>query len=405
VLAAVILAASSLAPLAATGESAPPTWTREVSRLVQRRCETCHRPRGGAPFSLRSYAEVRGRSTAIEREVVAGRMPPWHADPRYGSFANDRSLREGERATLLEWLAAGMPFGDVAELPPDRAWPDTEWQIGEPDVVFELPQVVEIPASGVVPYHDYRVSTGFTEEVWVQAAETLPGNRDVVHHIIVEVSSEGPMVPGDGDPRTLGSLGGYAPGTGPLLMPPGVGRRIPAGSTLLFQVHYTPSGRAETDRSRIGLVLAPGPPRHEARTGLVSTPFLWIPAGEAAVEVEARTTLDAEIVLLSLRPHMHLRGRKFEVRALPPGIPPDAAADAVGEVLLRVADYDFAWQTTYVLAEPMRLAAGTVLRAVATYDNSAANPRNPDPTRDVSWGEQTTDEMMIGFFDYYRVDP
>lgn len=378
----------------------PPTWAGEVSRVVQRRCETCHRPGGGAPFSLQSYADVRSRGGVVERAVRDGRMPPWHADPRIGSFANDRSLRGEERETLLQWLAAGMPFGDAAELPAPRRWSASDWQIGEPDVVFELPEEVEVPASGVVPYHDYRIPTGFDEDVWVQAAETQPGNRSVVHHIIVEVVPEGPAGGHDGDPRTIGSLGGYAPGTGPLVMAPGTGRRIPAGATLLFQMHYTPSGRRATDRSRIGLVLAPEPPRHEARTGLVSTPFLFIPAGAEEVRVEARTTLSEEILLLSLRPHMHLRGREFEFRALTPG-----ATEGNGdEVLLRVEDYDFAWQTTYVLSSPKRLPAGTVLRAVATYDNSSANPRNPDPTKDVSWGEQTTDEMMIGFFDYVALD-
>ena len=272
------------------------------------------------------------------------------------------------------------------------------WSIGVPDLVFELPEVVTVPAVGEVPYHGYRVETGLTEDVWIQAAETRPGNPAVVHHIIVQAFPGAGAAPSSagGDPRTAGDLGGYAPGTGPLTMPTGVGRRLPAGAVLDFQMHYTPTGRVETDRSRIGLVLAAEPPRHESRTALCSTPFLWIPAGEKDVRFEAELEFPRESRLLSLRPHMHLRGDTFEFRAEYP--------DGGSEILLRVEGYDFDWQTTYRLAEPKPMPAGARLRCVATYDNSGANPLNPDPTRDVSWGRETTDEMMIGFVDYYEVE-
>lgn len=329
-------------------------------------------------------------------------MPPWHADPRYGEFANDRRLPASEKAKLLAWIDGGSLAGSA---PPAAATVERpassgriDWSIGDPDLVFELPEEVTVPATGDVPYHGYRVETDLAEDVWIQAAETRPGNPAVVHHIIVQAfPGEGAVraSPG-GDPRTAGGLGGYAPGTGPLVMPPGVGRRLPAGAVLDFQMHYTPTGKDETDRSRIGLVLAAEPPRHESLTALCSTPFLWIPAGEPDVRFEADLTFPRATRLLSLRPHMHLRGDTFEFRAEYP--------DGRSEILLLVTGYDFNWQTTYRFAEPRPLPAGTRLRCAATYDNSGANPLNPDPARDVSWGRETTDEMMIGFVDYYEVD-
>lgn len=277
-------------------------------------------------------------------------------------------------------------------MPPPRA-DETRWQIGTPDVVLELPEV-SVPASGELPYHDYQVEAPFDRDVWVVAAEARPGNPRVVHHIIVEYWGGHATGAGSGDPRTSGSLGGYVPGDGPLVMSEGLGRRIPAGATIAFQIHYTPSGEPERDRSRLGLVLADAPPRHESKTGLVSTPFLWIPAGAESVEVEAEVVFAREALLLSMRPHMHLRGKSFEYRARYP--------EGGEEILLRVPNYDFDWQTSYVLAKPKRMPRGTRLIATAIYDNSARNPRNPDPSRNVSWGQQTQQEMMIGFFQYYE---
>lgn len=324
-------------------------------------------------------------------------MPPWHADPRYGEFVNDRRLPEAEKVRLLEWIDGGTPSGSGSEEEPPAVPSTEDWRIGVPDLIYELPSEVTIPASGEVPYHGYQVETNLPEDVWIQAAETQPGNAAVVHHVIVQALPGAGAVPGPaGDPRTTGDLGGYAPGTGPLVMPPGVGRRLPAGAAIDFQMHYTPIGKVETDRSRIGLLLASEPPRYESRTALCSTPFLWIPAGERGARFEAELVFPRASRLLSLRPHMHLRGDTFEFRAEYP--------DGGSEILLRVAGYDFNWQTTYRLAEPKLMPAGTKLHCVATYDNSGGNPRNPDPTRDVSWGRETTDEMMIGFVDYYEVD-
>jgi hypothetical protein len=369
--------------------------------VLRSRCSGCHTEGGPAPFALRTFEQARAWSSSIRRAVAEDSMPPWHADPRYGEFANDRRLPASEKAKLLAWIDGGSLAGSA---PPETATAERpassgriDWSIGVPDLVFELPEEVTVPAAGEVPYHGYRVETGLAEDVWIQAAETRPGNPAVVHHIIVQAfpGAGAAAPPAGGDPRTAGDLGGYAPGTGPLVMPPGVGRRLPAGAVIDFQMHYTPTGKEETDRSRIGLILAAEPPRHESLTALCSTPFLWIPAGEGVVRFEADLTFPRATRLLSLRPHMHLRGDTFEFRAEYP--------DGRSEILLLVTGYDFNWQTTYRFAEPRPLPAGTRLRCTATYDNSVGNPQNPDPTRDVSWGRETTDEMMIGFVDYYEV--
>ncbi|MCY3968994.1 MAG: hypothetical protein OXG74_03605 [Acidobacteria bacterium] len=371
-----------------------------VADVLRLRCAGCHHEGGPAPFALENFEQARAWSSSIRRAVASGAMPPWHADPRYGEFSNDRRLPAAEREKLLAWIDGGSRSGSgrTSSLSNPGREPSSDWRIGVPDLIYELPEEVTIPARGTIPYHGYRVETKLPTDVWIQAAETRPGNAAVVHHVIVQAfaGSGAAPAPAGGDPRTAGDLGGYAPGTGPLVMPPGVGRRLPAGAVIDFQMHYTPTGREETDHSRIGLVLASEPPRYESRTALCTTPFLFIPAGEKDVRFEAELPLPRDSRLLSLRPHMHLRGDTFEFRAAYP--------DGRSEILLRVDRYDFNWQTTYRLAEPKPIPAGTKLHCVATYDNSSGNPGNPDPTRNVSWGRETTDEMMIGFVDYYEVE-
>ena len=376
------------------GDTGDVVYVGDVERIVRKHCATCHLEGGSAPFALTSFVQARAWSRSIAREVERGRMPPWHADPDVGRFANERRLPADDRARLLRWVESGARRGEGAELPAPPAVDTEGWSIGEPDLVLELPEIVTVPADGDVPYHSYRVPVPLENDAWVQAAEVRPGNLEVVHHVIVEISGGRPR-PGD-DPRTSGSLGGFVPGDGPLIMPPGTARRLPAGSEILFQMHYTPTGEVEHDLTALGLVLADGPPEYETRTGLVSTPFLWIPAGERDVEVTAEWTFPRDSMLLSLRPHMHRRGSSFEFSAHYP--------NGERESLLRVSSYDFSWQTTYVLAVEKVMPAGTVLHARAIYDNSPENPHNPDPSQDVSWGEQTSDEMMIGFFDYYEVN-
>jgi mono/diheme cytochrome c family protein len=396
---AVVALALTVAP--ASASDAPPTWSGEVAAIVHRSCAGCHHPGGAGPMSLITWEEARPWAKGIARQVGAGAMPPWHAAPEHGRFANDRRLPEADRDVLLAWVAAGAPAGDAAHAPMAPSY-GAGWKIGEPDLVIELPAVVTVPASGEVPYHDYVVDPGFTTDIWVRAAEAQPGNRDVVHHIIVDYVIEDPLarrrLERDGlDSRVQGSLGGYVPGDEPLVLGDGLARLVPAGAKIHFQMHYTPTGRIETDRSRLGLVLASGPPRHEVRTGIASTPFISIPPGATGKSLSAEVTFARASVLLSMRPHLHLRGKSFEYRAL--------YADGREEILLWVPDYDFGWQTSYLLAEPKVMPAGTRLVVTGSWDNSSANPDNPDPGATVSWGEQTSDEMMIGFFEYYEDGP
>jgi peroxiredoxin/mono/diheme cytochrome c family protein len=363
------------------------TYASEVSRIIQNRCQSCHRPGAVGPFSLLTYDEARKHSAMIREVVDERRMPPWHADPRYGHFASDRSLSAKERATLLAWVDQGTPLGDVKELPPPRSFPEG-WTIGKPDVVFEIPETYYVPAQGVVAYVHFRVPTNFKEDMWVQAAEAVPGDPSVVHHIVVFLldRSTGGVRRGPGE-----HFCGYAPGDLPTVMPEGTAKKIPAGTDLLFQVHYTPNGRVRTDRSRLGLIFAKTKPTRQAYTIGIANPDLMLPAERDNVAVSSEAVVSADARLLSFMPHMHLRGKDFKYTITRPGESP--------QVALSVPAYDFGWQTYYVLSEPMSLPKGTRIDCLAHFDNSSNNPYNPDPSKLVRWGEQTFEEMMIGYVD------
>ena len=363
-------------------------YAADVAAILERRCQACHRPGQVGGFSLLSYDDARGHSAMIAEVVANRRMPPWHADPRYGHFANDRRLTPQDRATLLAWVSQGAPAGDLDRAPQPRDWPDG-WTIGTPDLVFEIPEHRTIPAQGVIPYYNVTVPTNLTEDVWVQAAEARPGNPEVVHHILVFVE------PPDGrGKRAAGDMGhfcGYAPGDMPSIFPPGTAKRLPAGSRLKFQLHYTPNGRVATDRSKVGLILAKQPPTREALTIGIANPKFAIPPGATDHAVRSQRRFTQEMRLLSFMPHMHLRGKAFRYTLEQPG--------AETEVLLDVPAYDFSWQSYYTLAEPRTLSAGSQIICDALFDNSAGNPANPDPSIAVRWGEQTWEEMMIGYVD------
>jgi peroxiredoxin len=368
------------------------TYCNQVVRILQERCQTCHRPGTVAPFSLLAPDDAVHWADMIREVVLERRMPPWLADSRYGKFANDRRLPLEEIDTLVAWIDAGTPLGDKSELPPPRKFADG-WTIGEPDVVFELPHEVKVPATGTVPYQYFETPTNFKEDVWIQAAEARPGNRKAVHHIIAfykEPSSE------PGDRRIQDQwIAGTAPGDMALVLPPGVARKIPAGATIVWQMHYTPTGKEETDRSQLGLIFYKGkdPPQHNIQTHGVGNHRFLIPAGDANYQVESGFTLPRDVTILSFMPHMHLRGKDFTYRATYP--------DGRTETLLSVPRFDFSWQSTYRLTEPLHLPKGTRINCTAHYDNSADNPANPDPTKSIRWGDQTWDEMMIGYVDFY----
>jgi peroxiredoxin len=362
------------------------TYAADVAPILQNKCQACHRPGQVGPFSLLSYDDARRRSAMLGEVVEDRRMPPWHADPRHGHFENDRSLSPQERATLLAWVEQGAPLGDTAVLPAPRRFPEG-WTIGQPDVVFEIPEPYTVAAQGTLPYQRFRVSTHFHEDKWIQAAEARPGDRAVVHHIIVYV------VDPQGDMRNLSRahLCGYAPGDMPSIYPGGTAKKIPAGSDLVFEIHYTPNGKVRTDRSAVGLIFAREPVMRQARTIGIAQPKFAIPPGDDNYRVDSSFTFRDDARLLSFMPHMHLRGKDFNYTAHYP--------DGTTEVLLSVPAYDFGWQSYYRLAEPKPMPRGTRIDCVAHYDNSAGNLANPDPTKTVRWGEQTWEEMMIGYID------
>lgn len=374
------------------------TYSGHVAAIVQKHCQECHRPGQIGPMPLTTYDEVAGWAENIRWVVDSGRMPPWHAAPHVGTFANDRRLSRAEKQTLLDWIEQGCAEGDRTKTPPNPTYPEG-WRIGKPDLILTMEKPYEVPAQaprGGVPYLYSIVMRDFPEDRWVQAAEARPGNRAVVHHIICYVRPPGPRARMRPDGIGDGFLVAYAPGDLPVAYPPGFAKKIPKGSTLFFQMHYTPNGTAQADQSSVGLIFAKEPPRHEVRTRSVAQPRFLIPAGAENHRVDAANTFTRDAVLLSMNPHMHLRGKAFEYRAVFP--------DGRKETLLSVPKYDFNWQTNYIPAAPIRLPAGTRLECTAHFDNSSKNPNNPDPTQPVRWGDQTWEEMMIGFIDYYYAD-
>ena len=369
------------------------TYTKHVARILQKNCQECHRPQQIGPMPLLTYQDAVDWSATIREVVADKRMPPWHADPQHGKFANDRSLSKQERDLLLAWIDSGLAEGDIRDLPPPARFADG-WRIGKPDVVLEMPLSFKVPPKAdkkSLRYQYFAVRTNFAEDRWVQAAEARPGNRKVVHHIIVYVANpkqKRTRADGIGD----GFLVPYAPGDMPSIYPEGTAKKVAKGAVLIFQMHYTPVGTAEEDRSSVGLIFARKPPKYEARTRSIAQRRLAIPAGAANYKVTSTTTLSKDALLIGLLPHMHLRGKSFEYRAVFP--------DGKVQTLLRVPRYDFNWQTVYRLKAPLSLPAGTRIDCTAHFDNSAANKNNPDPSQTVRWGEQTWQEMMIGFIDY-----
>ena len=371
------------------------TYASHIAALFQKRCVECHRAGEIGPFALTSYEEAAGWAGMIEEVVEEGRMPPWHANPQHGHFSEDRRLTSEEKTLIHQWVAAGAPAGDLATAPPAKSYP-TGWQMErEPDFVFKMRKTpFEVPPTGEVKYQFFQVDPGFTEDKWIAASEVQPGNRAVVHHVLVFArGGTGEKVETLRDGAGGGFLSGYVPGLRAKPYPAGMAKRIPAGSKLIFQVHYTTNGTAQHDNSQLGLWLADADTiTHEVKTIANASRRLAIPPYEANYETATTTAaLPSEGLLLSLSPHMHLRGKDFRYDVIFPG--------GRKETLLDVPHYDFNWQTTYRLAQPLKLPAGTKMYSIAHYDNSADNLSNPDPSKPVTWGDQTWEEMMIGYFD------
>jgi len=360
-------------------------------------------------MGLITYEETRPWAEAIRKAVRLKKMPPWFADPHYGHFANDPSLPADQIQTLQAWADANAPAGDPRAAPPAPHWAGS-WNIPQPDLVVRMPKPIGLPAQGDVEYTYEIVPGGFTEDQWVQISEICPSRRENVHHAVVYIRPPGsdwlrnaPV----GVPFTASSLTDerdrhdthwtdsdillvYAPGSSPDHWPDGLAKFVPAGSDFVFQMHYTTNGHVGKDQTSVGLVLAREPPKQRVLTLQLTNSRFVIPPGVDNYRVEAHGTLPNDATLLSLFPHLHLRGKRFEYKIIHPG--------GSTETLLEV-NWDFYWQLSYRLAEPRLLRAGTELQAVAWYDNSRRNPHNPDPTKAVTWGDQTSDEMMVGFFD------
>jgi thiol-disulfide isomerase/thioredoxin len=386
-------------------DAAPVTYTKDVARILQRQCQECHRPGEGGPFSLLTYKDARSWSGAIREEVESNRMPPWHADPRHGKFRNERRLTDAERTTLLHWIDQGCAAGDAADLPAPRTF-TKGWRIGPPDAVFTMPEPFSVPAvspKGGIPYKFEIVSEPFEKETWVQAVECRPSEPGVVHHItafLVAPSTDIKRWKEQSDLSQLltsysdeSFLGGYGLGEDPLVLPPGQAKRIPKGARIAIELHYTPNGAACSDRSCVGLIYAAKPPEHQVFTGSAMQLLLLVRPGAAQQKFVAVKQFNKPATLLTLTPHMHLRGKSAEFTLIRP--------DGTRELLLSVPHYDFHWQTNYDLANPLTIPAGSKIEYTAIYDNSKENPSNPDPRAWVTWGEQSWDEMMIGFFEYH----
>ena len=372
------------------------TFTKDVAPILFKNCAECHRAGEIAPMSLMSYQEVRPWARAIRERVVDRSMPPWSADPNHGEWANDARLSQKEIDTVVAWVNAGAPKGDDKDMPPAPKFTDG-WTIGKPDVVIEMPEEYTVPADGTVPYLYFTMPTNFTEDKWIQAMEIRPGNRSVVHHVIAFTQEPGAKVSGEGEnARGRTSLGGITPNKAGIVYGNGYARQIKKGSNIVFQMHYTTNGQETKDRTKIGFVFAKEPAKKILMTGNAANARFAIPPGDPNFEVKSSKTFNEDVLITSFMPHMHVRGKSFTYTAVYP--------DGRSEILLNVPKYDFNWQLTYLPKKPILLPKGTRLDCVAHYDNSPSNKFNPDPSKEVRWGDQTWEEMMIGWYTYARAD-
>jgi hypothetical protein len=367
-----------------------PTFSKDVAPILYNRCLECHRPGEAGPMPLRTYKEARPWAKAIKEAVAARTMPPWMADPKVNHFKNSRYLSAAEIATVSKWAEGGAPEGNPKDLPKMPEFTDG-WVIGKPDLTFDTGKDFTIPAQGVVRYQYFMVDPGFTKDTWIQAAEVRPQQRTQVHHIIVFVMDGNDRLTRSGE-QFSDMLIGYAPGVPSIVWGPDTAFLVKAGSKLRFQVHYTTNGKEAVDRSVLGLKIRPDKPALRAFSGSATQFRLAIPPNDPNYEVKAAYTFREDVTLLDFTPHMHLRGKAFKYVMTYP--------DGRVEELLNVPKYDFNWQLSYIMADPRKVPAGSKLAVTAWYDNSANNKYNPDPSKEVKWGDQTFEEMMIGFFNY-----
>jgi mono/diheme cytochrome c family protein len=426
----------ALSPTAgASGTPKPVTFTRDVAPILYQHCAECHRPNDMAPMSLLTYKAARPWARSIKEKVVARQMPPWHADPHYGQFANDRRLSRQEIDTIVAWVDQGAKEGAPKDLPAPPTFPDG-WKIGKPDVVLSMQEDYTLDANGSDEYINFVMPTSFKDDVWIRAAEIHPGNRKVVHHVIAFIQTpqfqaqwkatqgkpsarsifyqdgtlvrtkleaptydDGCTAPDGGFARGSGQEGlglplcFYTPGKDLDIFPDGMAKAIPAGSNIVIQVHYSKTtGKLEKDRTSVGLFFAKEPPKKVLTSFGVINHYFKIPPGADNHEVKGCYTFSRDVELFTLLPHMHVRGKDMRYDVIYP--------DGKRETVLFVPNYNFNWQTLYKLEKPLVLPKGTKMIVTAHYDNSEKNKYNPDPTKTVRFGDPTYDEMMVGYFDY-----
>jgi mono/diheme cytochrome c family protein len=387
-----------------------PTFSREIAPILYQHCIACHRPGEMAPMSLIGYSDVRPWARAIGSKVADGVMPPWHADAPPGRFENERRLTPAEKDLIARWVASGAPQGDPADLPKVPSFAEG-WRIGKPDAIFEMQEDYQVGARGTIEYEYFYVPTNLTESKWIQAVEVRPGNRALVHHVLLYYQappegaaptpalrldpeqsrlprSERTTVPLRPKRRQFPSrlLATYAPGTDPQVFRPGTALRLPPGSVLELQLHYSTNGTPGTDRTKVGFVFAKEPPVREVRVAQFTNGQLAIPAGASDHQVDAQVGFLQDVTLWGLFPHTHVRGKRWNYELVLP--------DGTTKPLLSVPKYDFNWQTYYMFKEPLQVPKGASIRSSAWYDNSTANRSNPDASTTVKWGDQTWEEMQ-----------
>jgi len=383
---AALLSAVLLAPVIAGAQT--PTFAKDVAPILYAKCVECHRPTMFAPMSLVKFDDARPWAKSIRNRVATRTMPPWGADPEHGVFKNDPRLSDKEVATILAWVDGGAPKGDDKDLPKAPEFADG-WTIGTPDAVFEMQETFKIPATGTIEYQYLRIPTNLTEDKWLAAIEIKPQARAHVHHVIAYTQQAGEKI-SEAGVLGPGNIGGVTPNKPGVVFDPGVGRLLSANTDIILQMHYTTNGEATTDKTVVGVKYLKAPPSMVQRGGSVIQPGFVIPAGAPAHEVRGSRILAADTIITSFTPHMHVRGKDMTYIATYP--------DGRTETLLSVPKWDFNWQITYQLKEAKRMPKGTKIEVIAHFDNSPQNKFNPDPAKDVRWGDQTWEEMMIGFW-------
>ena len=367
------------------------SYSETIAPIIHDNCVTCHRAGGMGPFAMTDYNIIKGFSPMIREVLRTKRMPPWHADPHYGDFSNDRSLSTQQIQDLVHWIEAGSPRGQGPDLlaMDKRVWP--KYQMGEPDFIITIPST-EVPATGIVEYQYKMLENPSNKDIWVAGTEVIPGDYQALHHVI---GMYGKMNP---DPKArrrflpMGSFGGYAPGTNAGVYPDGAGTFVPKDAKFSFQMHYTSYGKPVVDSTEVGVFLHTEKPAHVMQGQFIANTDIRIPANTKRHTEYKEYTFEKDALLYSMLPHSHFRGIASDFVAV--------YSDGSEEMLLSVPSYDFNWQTDYVFEKPKVMLAGTKIIHSTTYDNSDQNPSNPDSTVEVTWGEQTHEEMLFASFSF-----